>query len=256
VSIDPGKKPSLLAPLGDAYKLADADADRLLANIQATFEQEAHSERSPSFSPGVGAAAGSSGGKNALLLGVSCLALAIGGALAFHAPSETRDVASIAMAPPPVPTTPNEPAREPESAHSVPSVSIDDLPAVPPSPRPVKDAKKAPASASSAPAAVPAPVSTDTLERETLLLADARQALKVGDGDRALALLDEHARLFPNGWLANDRAGERIVVLCSLGRRAEATREATAFLDGRPKSPLTRRVEMSCAGQPVTKAGK
>ncbi len=63
-----------------------------------------------------------------------------------------------------------------------------------------------------------------------------------------LALLDEHARTFPNGFLASDRAAEHIVVLCGLGRQDEAAREAKAFLAGRPEGPLTRRVTMSCAG--------
>ena len=94
----------------------------------------------------------------------------------------------------------------------------------------------------------------DTLGRETQLLSSARAAEKGGNPDKALALLDEHARLFPNGWLANDCVAERIVVLCSVGRRAEAVREAKAFLDGRPKSPLTRRVEASCAASSPTRA--
>jgi len=54
-----------------------------------------------------------------------------------------------------------------------------------------------------------------------------------------------------------DRAAERIIVLCSLGRRAEAVEQATVFLRSRPKSPLTRRVEASCAGEDaITKAAK
>ena len=90
----------------------------------------------------------------------------------------------------------------------------------------------------------------DTLEREARILADARRARQSGNGEEALALLDEHARVFPSGWLASDRDAERILVLCSLGRRDQAVREAAAFLAGRPKGPLTRRVELSCAGQP------
>lgn len=102
-------------------------------------------------------------------------------------------------------------------------------------------------SAASTSATTSGVASADTLGRETQLITSARAALKEKSPDKALAFLDEHARLFPNGWLANDRMAERIVVLCSVSRRSEAVREARAFLDGRPKSPLTRRVEESCA---------
>ena len=71
-----------------------------------------------------------------------------------------------------------------------------------------------------------------------------------GDAAQGLALLDEHAQTFPKGFLAGDRAAERIVVLCGLGRRDEAVREAKVFLAGRPEGPLTRRVTMSCGGEP------
>ena len=54
----------------------------------------------------------------------------------------------------------------------------------------------------------------------------------------------------------HERIAERIVVLCTVGRRAEAAREAKSFLDGRPKSPLTRRVEASCAVEPPTRAAE
>jgi RNA polymerase sigma-70 factor (ECF subfamily) len=92
------------------------------------------------------------------------------------------------------------------------------------------------------------PSSSDTLAEEARLLAEARRAVRAGDVPRALTLLDEHARVFPNGWLVDDRAAERIVVLCHLGRQEEAVREATIFLSGRPESPLTHRVATSCAG--------
>jgi RNA polymerase sigma-70 factor (ECF subfamily) len=94
------------------------------------------------------------------------------------------------------------------------------------------------------------PPSSETLEREARLLAEARRAVQRGDGPRALAILDQHAREFPSGFLSSDRAAERIVVLCSLGRRDEAIAAAKVFLAGRPIGPLTQRVTTSCAGQP------
>ncbi|MDF2695444.1 MAG: polymerase sigma factor RpoE, partial [Labilithrix sp.] len=191
MSIDPDK-PSRFAPLADGYKLSNADADRLLANIEARFAQESDAARSGSSSPRAGASAGSSGGKIVPLLGASCLALAIGAGLVFHASSETPAVGPVAMARRPASAEPNEPARAPESAAARSSVSIDDLPTAAAAPTAsakvvANDAKPRPVAMSTS-TAVAAPASNETLERETRLLGDARQALKVGDGEKALAL--------------------------------------------------------------------
>ena len=102
----------------------------------------------------------------------------------------------------------------------------------------------APARAFGTAPAVPSPPST--LVAETRLLRDADTALRVGDAGRALALLDQHAREFPSGVLAEERAAERILALCKLGRASDARVEATRFLTERPRSPLAGRVRSSC----------
>ncbi|MBN9163968.1 MAG: hypothetical protein BGO98_30625 [Myxococcales bacterium 68-20] len=255
MSIDPGNKPSLLAAFADEYELEDADADRLIARIQTSVAQDA-AAGSSSPSPSLSAARGSGVGKSLLLVGASCLALATAGAAVLYTLSKTDPASAKATSGPPVPAQTNEqPHREAESTTAPPSITVESLPSVAPaSPSQGNDAKKAPVVSTSSSAAAPGAASADTLGRETQLLTSARAAVKGGNPDKALALLDEHARLFPNGWLANDRVAERIVVLCGVGRRAEAVREAKAFLDGRPKSPLTRRVEASCAVDSPTKA--
>jgi hypothetical protein len=255
VSIEPGNKSSLLAAFADEYELEDADADRLIARIQSSIAQDAATGASTS-SPSVNAARGSGVGKSLLLIGVSCLALATAGAVVLHPPSKTDPVAAKVTSVPPVPAQPNEPPRrEAESPAAPPSITVESLPSIAPaSPSQGNDAKKAPVASTSASSSAPGAASADTIGRETQLLTSARAAVKGGNPDRALALLDEHARLFPNGWLANERAAERIIVLCSVGRRAEAVREARAFLDGRSKNPLTRRVEASCAVESPTRA--
>ena len=247
MSIDPGNKPSLLAAFADEYELEDADADRLIARIQTSIAQDA-AAGSSSPSPAVSAARGSGVGKGLLVVGASCLALATAGAAILYSLSKTDPASEKATSGASVPAQTNEePRREAESTTAPPSITVESLPSVAPaSPSQGNDAKKAPV-VSTAAAATSGAASADTLGRETQLLTSARAAVKGGNPDKALALLDEHARLFPNGWLANDRVAERIVVLCNVGRRAEAVREAKAFLDGRPKSPLTRRVEASCA---------
>jgi RNA polymerase sigma-70 factor (ECF subfamily) len=62
-------------------------------------------------------------------------------------------------------------------------------------------------------------------------------------------LLDKHARSFPNGILAEERAAERVLALCALDRMADARAAASAFLRAHPHSPLAARVKSSCAGE-------
>lgn len=248
MSVEPEERGSLLASLAGEYDPSEEDAERVFAKIQASLAENA--AVTPSASGRAESTPMATGGaKKTLALGVSCAALAIIGALTFgrgdssagaqlQPQSQPHAETSSAIA---APTA----EREPEATPVIPSVSIDSLPSA--TARPV--GHSTPKAAPPATPSEPAP-STDTLEREARILADARRARQAGDGDRALALLEEHAREFPRGWLASDRAAERIVTLCALGRREEAVRDGAAFLDGRPKSPLTRRVEMSCAGRP------
>ncbi len=250
---EPEKKASLFAPLSEEYEPTQADAERVFAKLTAAHGAELACEpgSASALQVDAGRTAGTWHGRYALIVGLSCMAFASAGALTWGAtPEEPAVVASA--------TLPAAPEREPEPeprvdmAKAVPSMPVDALPTVaaPAAQSPERTIKTAAVVAPKPVLEPPAP-SSHALEREARLLADARGALKGGDGSGALALLDEHARVFPHGWLANERAAERVVVLCSLGRRSEAIREGAAFLAGRPKNPLTRRVEMSCAGQPV-----
>jgi hypothetical protein len=83
------------------------------------------------------------------------------------------------------------------------------------------------------------------LARETSLLRDADRALRAGDPTRALAFLDRHARLFPDGVLAPERAAERLVVQCEVG--AADGRAVATFLATHPGSPFASRVRAACA---------
>ena len=243
---------ALLAPLADAYEPTGADERRVLASIQgalaagATVASSATVRAEPARAPAPAPAPATAGkGKKLLFAGLSCAAIATFGGLALR----TSDSGAVGPAPraetASVDVAPSAERAEPEGTPAIPSISIDALPEA--GVKPVN-----PPAPSVAPAAVPvAPAAdADTLEREARILADARRARQADDAERALGLLDQHAREFPMGLLASDRAAERIVVLCALGRRAEASREAEMFLKGRPKGPLTRRVEMSCAGKP------
>ena len=87
-----------------------------------------------------------------------------------------------------------------------------------------------------------------SLDAEIALVRDARAALRGGDAARALALLDEHARRFSRGALAEDCDAERIYALCALGRSSDARSLASRFLTSHPASPHGASVRASCGG--------
>jgi hypothetical protein len=95
-----------------------------------------------------------------------------------------------------------------------------------------------------------APMTTGSpVELEADLLTRADSALKAGDANRALELVNQHASSFPGGVLVEEREAERIVVLCALGRSGEAETLAAEFLRERPRSPLAPRVRASCGAR-------
>jgi hypothetical protein len=252
VNIEPEKNASLLAPLADEYPLTQADAHRITAKLEALLAQDLTSTSAEPLPASAGGAGGTAKGKGLLLVGLSCVALAITGALALRESPTVPAAAPTITSPHSTAPRPSDSPREVEAASAIPAISVDALPTAPSAQPADKVVKKAVASVSTS--EVPTP--KDTLADEARLLGDARRALKGGDGAGALALLDEHARAFPRGWLADERSAERVVVLCRLGRDAEAVREAAAFLEGRPKNPLTHRVETSCAGTARRKTGE
>ena len=93
------------------------------------------------------------------------------------------------------------------------------------------------------------PAAESPLDREIALLRDAREALRRGQADRALEVLDESARRFPGGVLSEDRAAERVFVLCALGRMDDARVDATRFLADHPRSSYAAAVNASCGGK-------
>jgi hypothetical protein len=91
--------------------------------------------------------------------------------------------------------------------------------------------------------------SPSTLEVELPLLREAQEALRAGDPARALGYLNEHARRFPNGELAQERAAAHAIASCKLdARRGRA--EADAFVAMHAASPLADRVREACDRSP------
>jgi hypothetical protein len=83
-----------------------------------------------------------------------------------------------------------------------------------------------------------------TLKQLLPLLQSAQEALRLGDTDRALGLLDEHAKRFPTGVLAEERRAAHALAVC---RKTAARAEAEAFLRDAPSSPLVESVRLACS---------
>jgi len=95
---------------------------------------------------------------------------------------------------------------------------------------------------------------SDELPAETALLRRAQSALAAPSAESAvtaLAALDEHARRFPTGTLAEERDATRAIALCAAGRVDEASTAARAFLTAHPGSPLAHRVRAVCTQPPA-----
>jgi len=212
------------------------------------------------------AGAGATSGTVSLLMKI-LVVVAVAGGLAgttvavVRSPRESRAIPTDAVASPVVqaepPPPPLAPAGDPASTAAPlarPPITLPAPTLASPSPRtfvrapaskPAERATKAepspPVPLSTPPAAGPASVAA-----EAELLREADEAVKAGDPTRALALLDRHAASYPNAILTEEREAERVVVLCALGRSAEARAAGAAFLASHPRSPMTARVRASC----------
>lgn len=81
---------------------------------------------------------------------------------------------------------------------------------------------------------------SDSLSEEVALLARAETELHAGRFAGALRLLDEHARTFPRGVLAQERIAARVHALCGLGRVSEANTELARITPGSLQEPSAR----------------
>jgi outer membrane protein assembly factor BamD (BamD/ComL family) len=97
------------------------------------------------------------------------------------------------------------------------------------------------AASASAPALAPS-----TVAAELRLVREAQAQLRAGQTERALASLAEHARLYPQGVLREERAAARVLALCSLGRGEQARVEAEAFARVAPRSPYAGGLRRPC----------
>jgi outer membrane protein assembly factor BamD (BamD/ComL family) len=79
---------------------------------------------------------------------------------------------------------------------------------------------------------------------ESLLVAQARQALRSGDSAGALAQLARANERFPRGVLGQEREAIAIEALSGAGQRAQAAERARAFVQANPDSPFAPRLRV------------
>jgi hypothetical protein len=93
---------------------------------------------------------------------------------------------------------------------------------------------------------IPAPPQS-TLAEETRLLREADQALRAGNSERALTLLDEHATRFPNGVLEPERSAEQLIAACKTGKGDSST--VKQYLAAHPGSAFSARIQQACGAK-------
>jgi hypothetical protein len=122
-------------------------------------------------------------------------------------PRDPTRVPVVAPLPEPAPTPPSGKANAPtppsdsRSPRNSPPVALENAPELP-----------SPATANA----------RRDLARETSLVSEASRKVESGDPTRALALLDQYAREYPNGVLRPEAGVVRVRALVATGRRKEA----------------------------------
>lgn len=173
---------------------------------------------------------------------------------ATASPALRAPAAPIAIEAPMPPTTPapNAAALTPARAHRTAPTAPTALPTAPLTAPAALPTTPLTAPPTAAPTPAPTPTSLDELPAETALLRRAQAALTlhtVAAAREALDALDEHARRFPEGTLAEERDATRALALCVAGRVEAAQSAARSFLAAHPSSPLAHRVRAACPAQ-------
>jgi hypothetical protein len=193
----------------------------------------------------------------------AAVGLAVGVGTAFvvvtrEQSTRPHDAAAIPFAEPPRPVDHDAwtatPYLGPTPAAPAPDSSTVASTVVEPSPPPVPPARHvvpAPA-ASSGGSQVPAAASAEGpspesgLGAEAALLESAERSLRDHDDARALALLDEHARRFPDGIFLVEAEAARAIATCETGDGERGSKLAADFARRWPNAPVLARVLAAC----------
>lgn len=153
--------------------------------------------------------------------------------------SADEEVASVARAEPPSSTRPSARAEKPLDADEPALQAAPSAPAPTPAAKetkPVPRARRTPTP----------PRSAGDLSAEVDLLKRAQLAQAKGQPARALEILREHRRRFPDGRMAEAREVARMTALCTLGREPELAKAKARFLAEHADSAHAARVRNLC----------
>jgi hypothetical protein len=193
-----------------------------------TISPTAASEAAQHASAAVASAKAASGFALKWWISSAVVASAVAGYVVLSNEPAAPNAAPRAPAPSAAPALEAAPVVE-----APPAIATTDVPAPEQPARPLVPAKKR-----SAPSG---------LGEELELLHRAQAAWRAHDASDALGLLDEHRTRFPRSDLKLERDGLRVLTLCELGRKSEATSLAKKLLERAPRSPLRATIEESCA---------
>lgn len=101
------------------------------------------------------------------------------------------------------------------------------------------------------PASPPAEPTPAVPRSEVELVSDMSRALAAGDAARALSLVEDHEKTYPNGTLVEERDALRIDALLAAGRTRDAHERASRFRARYPGSLHTARLGRALASQKV-----
>jgi hypothetical protein len=215
----------------------DAAVARVAARLGLPVGGPPPAPPAPSAAPGGSAVAG---GK--VLGAIAGVALAVGVYLALRGdPAPVVTAAPSSSVEPAKPLVPTAPASPPAAVRLADVESRPDAEVAPVAsaePRPTPSASKRGVSiAASAKPAASAPRAPSELE----LIAAAERTLR-GDPAAALALVDRHRRLYPNGALAEEREVIAIEALAALGQSRVAAERGAVFQKEHTRSGYSQRV--------------
>jgi hypothetical protein len=211
---------------------------RLLSPAPAAGATSGDKAQGPGPAPSAAAGAGRVFLSKPVAVVLTTFALGMGSGAALH--GWLRSPGTPAMVPLPQ-ASPPAPASPPAVLSPAPPSGVQP-------PQPAAQPSRSPARPAPAPRADrDRDDDDDGLGRERALLEQARAALVGGDPGRALAALDRHRRIFPDGRLAEERDVLRVRTLAAAGRTRDAQAEAERFLRKHPASLFRPAVEQAIA---------
>jgi hypothetical protein len=228
-----------------------ADRDRVRAAIELRLALGAGAGLGAATAAKSAAAAAPAGlfAKAMVTAGIVCAVAVITGRVARTPPRNAAPTTSLATPIAPAPIA--APTRVTEALNGAPSVPAPALSISGERGSLLSSAQALPIHDVVAASSTRSVAATGDVAAEVRLLDQAHTAMRAGDAERALGLLEDHRRRYPRGALGEERDAARIAALCALGRTTEARDATDRFLRAAPRSPQAGPLRASCGGSPA-----